>query len=198
MGWNYLSIPKLQRRNRWSLGMDNEFHTTIYNECNYLFMLGLKLIHDYQWHHDMTMISIGSVDYPQKDQWCTHSIFHFSLAWKRVRTKSPVGRDVKHHGASVTSQWWKTYKQTYSILCRIHCNDSIWAVWLLIHRQLNCVFNILFSLTQKIKSPRLLALCEWNSPMIGGFPSQRTSKAERGSKPRRQHVCTRLCFRVIF
>ena len=112
-------------------------------------MLGLKLIHGYQWHHDMTMISIGSVDYPQKDQWCTHSIFHFyfMLLWRHSDGK-------------------RTNK-TYSIFCGIHCNDSIWAVWLLIHRQLNCVFNILLSLTQKIKSPRLLALCEWNSPMIG-------------------------------
>ena len=25
MGWNYLSIPKLQRLHRWSLGMDNNF-----------------------------------------------------------------------------------------------------------------------------------------------------------------------------
>ena len=26
MGWNYLSIPKLQRLHRWSLGMDKSFH----------------------------------------------------------------------------------------------------------------------------------------------------------------------------
>ena len=45
MGWNYLSIPKLQRCNRWSLGMDKWFHTTLYNGCNYLSMLGLKLNH---------------------------------------------------------------------------------------------------------------------------------------------------------
>ena len=43
MGWNYLSIPKLQRLHRWSLGMDKLFHPTLYNECNYLSMLGLKL-----------------------------------------------------------------------------------------------------------------------------------------------------------
>ena len=45
MGWNYLSIPKLQRLHRWSLGMDKLFHPTHYNGCNYLSMLGLKLIH---------------------------------------------------------------------------------------------------------------------------------------------------------
>ena len=45
MGWNYWSIPKLQRLHRWSLGMDKWFHPTFYNECNYLSMLGLKLNH---------------------------------------------------------------------------------------------------------------------------------------------------------
>ena len=45
MEWEYLSIPKLQRSNRWSLGMDKWFHPTLYNGCDYLSMLGLKLIH---------------------------------------------------------------------------------------------------------------------------------------------------------
>ena len=40
MGWNYLSIPKLQRCNRWSLGMDKWFHPTLYWACDYLSMLG--------------------------------------------------------------------------------------------------------------------------------------------------------------
>ena len=42
---NYLSIPKLQLCNRWSLGMDKWFHPTLYNGCYYLSMLGFKLIH---------------------------------------------------------------------------------------------------------------------------------------------------------
>ena len=45
MGWNNLSIPKLQRLHRWSLGMDKLFHPTSYNGCNHLSMLGLKLNH---------------------------------------------------------------------------------------------------------------------------------------------------------
>ena len=45
MEWNYLSIPKLQRYNRWSLWMDKWFHPTLYQACNYLSMLGLKLNH---------------------------------------------------------------------------------------------------------------------------------------------------------
>ena len=43
--WNYLYIPKLQRCNRWSLGMDKLFHPIFYNGCNCLSMLGLKLNH---------------------------------------------------------------------------------------------------------------------------------------------------------
>ena len=39
-----VGIPKLQRLHRRSLGMDKQFHTTFYNGCDYLFMLGLKLI----------------------------------------------------------------------------------------------------------------------------------------------------------
>ena len=40
-----LLIPKLQRLCRWSLGMDKYFHPTHYWTCDYLSMLGLKLIH---------------------------------------------------------------------------------------------------------------------------------------------------------
>ena len=51
MGWNYLSIPKLQRFhklqrwNRWSLGMDKYIHPTLYQACDFLSMLEFKLIH---------------------------------------------------------------------------------------------------------------------------------------------------------
>ena len=42
-GWNYLSIPKLQRLHRWCLGMDKLLHPTLYNGGTSLSMLGLKL-----------------------------------------------------------------------------------------------------------------------------------------------------------
>ena len=45
MGWKYLTIPKHQRLHRWSLGMGEVFHLTLYWACDYLFRLGLKLIH---------------------------------------------------------------------------------------------------------------------------------------------------------
>ena len=36
MGLIYLSIPKLQWCKRWSLGMDEQFHSTLYWACDYL------------------------------------------------------------------------------------------------------------------------------------------------------------------
>ena len=44
MRWTYLSIPKLQRWHRWSLGMNKWLHPTLFWVCNYLSILGLKLI----------------------------------------------------------------------------------------------------------------------------------------------------------
>ena len=54
MGSNYLAIPKLQRLHRWSLGMAKWFHPTLYWVCDYLSMLGLKVILGIQYasYHD--------------------------------------------------------------------------------------------------------------------------------------------------
>ena len=38
MGWNYVSIPKLQWLHRWSLGMDKSFRPIFHSLCNCLFM----------------------------------------------------------------------------------------------------------------------------------------------------------------
>ena len=43
VGWSCLSIPKLQRCHRWRLGMDKQFHPTLYWACDYLSMLRLEL-----------------------------------------------------------------------------------------------------------------------------------------------------------
>ena len=45
MEWNYLTILKLQRYSRWSLGMDKWYHPSHYCACDSSSMLGLKLIH---------------------------------------------------------------------------------------------------------------------------------------------------------
>ena len=45
MGWNCLSISKLQRRSRWRLRKDNQFHPTLYWAWDYLSMPRLE------WNH---------------------------------------------------------------------------------------------------------------------------------------------------
>ena len=45
MGWDYLSIPRLQQCSRWSMGMDKYFHPTLYWTCDYLSMQRFKFIH---------------------------------------------------------------------------------------------------------------------------------------------------------
>ena len=59
--WTCLSIPKLQRPHRLSLGMDKLFHPTQHNGYNYLSMVGFKF------NHVCTMASELS------EQWRGHS-----------------------------------------------------------------------------------------------------------------------------
>ena len=76
MGWNYLSIPKLQRCNRWSSGMDKKFSPTLCWTCDYLSMLGLKLTHVskmgpwsvlmYIWRNLPAPLTLGSVNKEMK------------------------------------------------------------------------------------------------------------------------------------
>ena len=61
-------------------------------------------------------------------------------------------------------KWWPTTVMS-------HEGDGVWN-W----RTIDCLFSRLFGLTSKKTSkPALLALCEGNPPVIGGFPSQRDS-----------------------
>ena len=44
MGWNYLSIPKLQWCSHWIFRIDKKNHSTFYWACYYLSVQGLKLM----------------------------------------------------------------------------------------------------------------------------------------------------------
>ena len=68
MWWNYLSILKLQRLHRWSLWIHKQSHHKLYNECNYLSMLGLKLIHVFKRDHRIP--SQGQSDYSPVNHSC--------------------------------------------------------------------------------------------------------------------------------
>ena len=64
VGWNNLSIPKLQLCNHWSLGMDKYFHHILYWVSDYLSMQGLKLIHISKggyWSSAGTVITISNI-----------------------------------------------------------------------------------------------------------------------------------------
>ena len=43
--WAEITYPFPNFNRHWGLGMDKWFHSTHYNGCNYLFMLGYKLTH---------------------------------------------------------------------------------------------------------------------------------------------------------
>ena len=45
VGWNYLSVPKIQLLHHWCLWMHNEFHPSLNNEFNYLSILELSKDH---------------------------------------------------------------------------------------------------------------------------------------------------------
>ena len=86
VGWNYLSIPKLQRCNRWSLGMDKQFHPTLYWTCGFLFMLALKPIHVSKWDLYVTIMLV------------TLQVAH--VASKHLSLHKPVSPQVKLDGPS--------------------------------------------------------------------------------------------------
>ena len=108
MRWNDLSIPKLQRLHCWSLGMGKKFHPTLYNGCDYLSMLGLKLNHVskrgpgvccefkvkyimYYFPHWRAVCNILSVQaklmdiLKKKPSTCVEHCHHFPMAHQSVR-----------------------------------------------------------------------------------------------------------------
>ena len=129
MGWNYLSIPKLQWLHHWSLGMDKWFHPTHFSGCDYPSMMGLKLNYVSKrghrthlngrffswWHHQMetfsTLLALcegnhrSIVDSLYKGQ--SFNIF-FDL-----RLNEQLSKQSRH-------QWFETPSVMRSLWC--HCN----------------------------------------------------------------------------
>ena len=59
---------------------------------------------------------------------------------------------------------------------------SQWQAWRFKSPALHCLCNRLFKvISNETAKSTLLALCEWNSPVTGEFPSQRASYAENNS-----------------
>ena len=90
VGWNCLSIHKLQLFHSCNLGMDKQFHPTQFSWCYYLSMLGLKLIHVSKRGHE----SLMKRRYFTRDKYTwflqliyvhifiSFIIYNFSIEWK--------------------------------------------------------------------------------------------------------------------
>ena len=66
-------FPKLQRLHRWSLGMDIQFHTIYHCACDYLSMLGLKLIHVSKGGPGLVKMGLCRLKNKCNNQWaCIH------------------------------------------------------------------------------------------------------------------------------
>ena len=139
----YLSIPKLQRCNRWSLGMDQWFHTTLYNGYNYLSMLGLTLNHvsksGPRWLYSISHLKlvlwylIFSNSYDMTDSQIPHNC---SCAWV-VMAFGEFTAQMTSNAENVSIwwlSWWRHQMETFSAL---------------------------------------LVICAGNSPVPGEFPAQR-------------------------
>ena len=105
MEWNNLSIPKLQRFHRWSLGMDKYFHPTLCNGCNYLPMRGFKLIQVSKrgpWYRDITLTYIFSLN---------KSTIICTCIWKHAPQWNSI---TIHYGNIVNIQTRASYSEVFA------------------------------------------------------------------------------------
>ena len=152
MGWNYLSIPKLQRCNRWSLAMDKSFRPTLYWACDYLSMLGFKLNHVSK----------------RGPSWCLQSTQYNQTIWFLITAKPqctyPISLNAPFETEMCTFLFWMAY-----------C--GIWG-W----RTVGFMNLVYCAVAHHMVTPWhetpwvLLALCERNPSATRGYP-QRASYA---------------------
>ena len=166
-------IPKLQLCNRWSLGMDKEFHPTFYNGCHHLSMLWLKLRH----------VSKRS---SRTQTWSTLKAINMTVLMLCHVVAAPTIRLYlgTPHLQVFTLQWHPQ---------RVGSN----------HRQLECLFKKLHILTTKISNPTLSGLLWGKSTDDRCFPTQRPVMRKRFQSSWRHHdrisVClvTYICFKRV-
>ena len=149
MGWICPSIPKLQRCNRCHLQMDKQFHLTHHNKCNYLSMLGLKLIHVCKRRPRILVICFPeysnmtsgrranlfqNYSSPKWIFWTNDNLQHFSLTYRGRETHICVSK-LGHHWfryALVTSsapshymnQCWNIVNCTLGNIFQWHLNQN--------------------------------------------------------------------------
>ena len=91
MGWNNLSIPKLQWCN-WSLETDKWIHSTLHWACDYLFLLGLKLVNVNESGPQKTGTLHGNLD-STFSCCCSSKTSATTGVFKIIRYLSSIGKD---------------------------------------------------------------------------------------------------------
>ena len=124
MGWNYLSIPKLQRLYRLSLGMDKYFHPTLYWACDYLSMLGLKLNHVSKRGHSRQCYVMPKIEHQSISSHLSYLI-NSDIELYAIITPQFVLINccsaMDRTGMSLTFSAKKMYFKILSAKCRIFC-----------------------------------------------------------------------------
>ena len=158
MGWNYISIPKLQRLHRWSLWMDMQFHPTFYDGCDYLSMLAFKLFHVSKrapGREELTQWGMNKIKLPPfwkehfqlfhaiffKQKFCTLIQSLFQMV--QLKNKSPMVQEMAWcHQAYASVNWVITGSSNGLRLCGRQAITRTNAELLLITpmgRNLNCM-----------------------------------------------------------
>ena len=119
MGWNYISIPKLQRLHRWCLEMGKWFHPTTYNWCYYLCMPGLKLNHVSKRgsrgngrQGDMPFLCFVSSENSLRpierwwNNWQDSSSFLVYIIDCMVERQTDHATDASNHKRGINASWW--------------------------------------------------------------------------------------------
>ena len=127
MGWNYLSIPKLRRCNRWSLGMDKSFHPRLYQAGDYLSTLGFKLNYFskrnpwcWNWNIPYELDQFY-------DRWLLASPGHQKLWYWKYRIAISTWYSSHESEPVFKPRWWYSWRCVIVIIW--HCSDVVWVLW---------------------------------------------------------------------
>ena len=192
MGWNYLSISKLQRLHRWNLAVDRSFHHTIDSGCNYFSKLGLKLIHvskRHPWKLQETsrlvstvatnvlvlkVLKLQHIQYSFNTYRILSSLCNFFYSKYPCCLNFTLPSQLKVNIEVWERKQCRLYKITYfsfkvsqpgCIFIKTHQFDP----WVKDHQQ-----ALLSWWRHQMETfSSLLAICAGNSPVTGEFPAQR-------------------------
>ena len=142
MGLNYLSIPKLQRLHRWSLGLDKYFHPALYDGCNYLSILELQLNHVRKRGRWWRKLPIGTPFWPSNSRWPPSATLNLNAD---LSAQSPLYTSVTVSLASLI--------QIFAKCCRVNrpqmviSETIIFRIWAMRSSQILWLLNLVYGST---------------------------------------------------